>query len=687
MRELMCLIIALLTLVENASAHDEDSVLLIRALFPEEISQDKVVLKVYLDQPGPAFIRYGSRIDNLENTTPREERELDYHRQSLTGLDSGGKYYFQIVSGSKISQIFTISTPGHSNNISPPSNEEAEQTSKEKHLLPLEDLGVSNLRTHSFTANTAGVKFVLDKPGPAGIEFGLSATNLDLTAKEETRTFAEHNQRLTGLTPGRRYYFRIISGGLKSKIFYFDFTISEEQDLAQATSSPSENSESLENRSNSPSNAARTEATSFPQQDNDLPHGGLFYGNPYTGTNTANAPISIFSARRFRAERTGYVKAVRHNNRTLTQSNIDGRCKSGEENSVWCQCKNAGLDSYLCGYALGNSYSVGNGGLISVELREDDGTPQHLPGKKLLGKTKTPYVPKDTSNYPTLELENPAFVEAGKIYHLVYRNLNPPNNCRLRGQAYSDARNCPRNSGAIGLNGYQNLTVVGPTERFGPLFGNIPAVLIKSKESDQWSLTPKVLSWYELIYEDDVSVGNTSVAIYWDEVLVQGQTEARQRFRVTDRSRSVSGFWLSFGHSKDADGKSLTYELKDSSGRRMALGSIPSSKECLDKVRNPSESGDGRCRTFAYSSFTQLLTLEKGQEYFLEFNAPPEAGFSFWSYLDMAHYGATNRNHWHDSQAERSLDGGRSWKQWVGSFPERDLAVLFTIEGKPTQYN
>lgn len=117
-------------------------------------------------------------------------------------------------------------------------------------------------------------------------------------------------------------------------------------------------------------------AADWPANANgDLPLGGVFYGNPTTGVGLQNAAIAIETSRRFRAERSGTLAYTSYNNRTLNMFNITDRCK--RLGGVWCDCVNNNLDQYTCGYILGSSYSVGNGGNIHVELRTNtaNGTP------------------------------------------------------------------------------------------------------------------------------------------------------------------------------------------------------------------------------------------------------------------------------------------------------------------------
>ena len=158
--------------------------------------------------------------------------------------------------------------------------------------------------------------------------------------------------------------------------------------------------------------------------DSNLPLGGVFYGNPIAGISTGNVAIGVESSRRFRAERTGQISSVRFHNRVLTDDTIKSRCSSSGPDSVWCTCVNNNLDSYTCGYSLSNSYSVGNGGNITVEVRPDNGSGQ--PSDTVLGKTRS-YVPKEFSpnRFISLDFTNAISLQAGGIYHLVHANSTP----------------------------------------------------------------------------------------------------------------------------------------------------------------------------------------------------------------------------------------------------------------------
>lgn len=424
--------------------------------------------------------------------------------------------------------------------------------------------------------------------------------------------------------------------------------------------------------------------------DGSLNMGGLFYGMPGSGWKTGNAPISVQSARRFMAERTGDVIAVRHDNRTLSDSNINDRCAS-DPGSVWCKCKDADLDKYTCGYTLSNSYSVGNGGSILVEIRTDDGSDDHAPSETVLGTAAKPYVPMEiaSNQYPEIALAEPVRLEAGRLYHLVYRNLNPPDGCKLKGVAISEAAACPRDQGAIALNGVTHHVDVGPTARFGPFLGSSPAVLYRSSSSDSWRTSDTVTSWYELKYSDGSWLGDTVVAYDAHRgggvQTVRGDVRARQVFTVTDVNRKVNGVWLNHGHSSSADDSDLLVQLKDADGQVLSQGEIPVSRECLDIVETAENSYEKGCRAWGYTELSPPVDLLPGSSYSVELSTSSKGGYSLSTYFTLKHYGSKDRNGWSDAHAELSRDGGAGWSQWTSSYPERDLPLLLTIDGQPKQ--
>ncbi len=438
----------------------------------------------------------------------------------------------------------------------------------------------------------------------------------------------------------------------------------------------------------------------WPTQSNDsLPLGGVFYGTFKGGMMSGNGPIAMENAIRFRAERTGFVKAVRYNNRRLLPTDIGHRCDLYGEGSVWCNCKEAGLDNISCGYTLANSYHVGSGGLITIELRNDDSSSRHLPGKTVLASTNA-YVPVEVNNkFPTIALRQPVQVQAGKIYHLVFRNDKPPVGCGLKNLTLAEAAACPRDQGAIGLNGTKHGTDPSPSGRFGPFLGKTGTGLhFKTTANGPWILRKDVIAFYELQYTDGEYIGDTyagydnpNYGASKGTQIIEGSTLGRQLFTVEDLTREVNGLWLQYGHVYDrrVNGRPLTVRLKDSAGTVLATGQIPASRECNEIALAAAKDGKARgtrddwmCRTWAYSDLSTPVSLLEGAEYSVEFSAPAGAGYALSTFFSV--HRRDERNMWENARAQISTNNGVNWADWTGSyFASRDLPVLFTIVGMP----
>lgn len=425
------------------------------------------------------------------------------------------------------------------------------------------------------------------------------------------------------------------------------------------------------------------------QADGDVPFGGVFYGNPFAGKRTSNAALFWYEAsRRFRAERSGKIVALRHHNRTLLMANIVGRCKS-RPNSVWCDCVAAQLDEYSCGYHLSNSYSVGNGGLIQIEIRADDGTASHHPSDVVLGRAKEPFVPLDHSDKLALvfELEKPVDLNAGDIYHIVYRQLNPASKCTRMKLPVDQARQCERDAGVIGLNGYAFTHDVWR----GPVLGKTSAILQRNTGDERFKLNTSHLSFYEVQYQDGTWVGET-YGYYLGDISGKlggmrtfgGQDQVRQRFTVQDVTREVNGLWVSLGRHATRSQEGVTVELRSNADQVLAVERIPFSSIPLC---------ENFCAAWVYVAFDETITLTKSKEYTVVLSTNPDAlfvintGFP----IDYKPFEFESRNVWSESKAEFSANGGDSWEPFTVNaqdepyYAERDLSLVFTLKGMPRQ--
>lgn len=411
--------------------------------------------------------------------------------------------------------------------------------------------------------------------------------------------------------------------------------------------------------------------------------GGVFYGNPTSGEGTGNGSLFLSQAsRRFRAERSGQIDAVRHNNRTLSAATIADRCNA-TPGSVWCECVDGGLDEYTCGYHLSNSYHVGNGGSVSIEIQSDDGTTEHLPSGVVLGRTVSPYVPVDIADqhYPIFDLEAPAELQGGCIYHVVYRQLNPPTACTSWNQPAVDAANCDQDKGAIGLNGIQFTAESPDSPRFGPWHGDAAAILTQQEADGAWHLDPNNLSWFEVRYTDGTWMGD-GVAQYRGEsdgggaqIFGAGE-QVRQRFNVRVADREVDGIWL-YARRLSATAGAISATLAADDETPLATAALTAAEFELCAPA---------CSRWAYAELSESVTLDQDQAYSLtlETTEPNSYLVSSGFPLDYSPYSSTCQSPWHDAQAEYSDDGGSSWSGFAADYhPSRDISLLFTIVGMP----
>jgi len=212
----------------------------------------------------------------------------------------------------------------------------------------------------------------------------------------------------------------------------------------------------------------------------------------------------------------------------------------------------------------------------------------------------------------------------------------------------------------------------------------------RDRDSQDWKLSERITSWYEVKYDDDVWIGNSMVA-YDARVgsagskTIEGNTHGRQVFTVTDASRTVDGLWLNYGQTANANGKPLQAQLKSDGGDVLGTLELPRADECMPIIRDPKTYRDRGCREWGYADFETPIELVLGSTYHLELSAPSGAGFIVATYFTLTHYGSTDRNHWRDAYAELSENRGSAWKPWTDSFQERDIPVLFTIEGQPKE--
>lgn len=676
---------------DNTTDELDSDDLSISNVLTTNITETSATVSWDLNMIGTGQILFGQSPDNMNYTTDAELRLVrSSHTQTISDLQPGTLYYFRITSesengGTALSDTFSFTTSEQSENLPVTDNTTDEISS--------EDLSISNVLIANITQNSATVSWDLNLPGTGQVSFGQSPDNMINTTTAEIRfIFSSHTQTISGLQPSTTYHFQIISRSENG-----DTALSDT--FSFNTSAQSDGQGSEEPVVNVVPSAPTTppESNDWPlSANNDIPYSGLFYGQYDTGFHTGNSRIAVTSSRRFRADRSGYIDAVSYNNRVLADENISGRCTTANPNSVWCNCQNAGLDKYSCGYTLSNSYSVGNGGSIVIQIQGNDESNGNIPDTDVLGETAIPFVPMNNESVytPVLELETPVYLHAGEIYHLVFTNQNPPAGCSLTGNSVASASGCPRNQGAMGLNGITLLTTEGLDGGLDPFRGKSAGTLTKSNASSGWTEDPDTIAWYEIRYADGVWRGDSyaAYASTWaGKQSIGGVKIARQIFTVRDATRIVDGLWLNYGYSTGSAPTSseISLVLKDESSNVLATGNIETSPECIAKTQSGLDAGDqidANCRHWGYTEFTQEASLIEGNIYSIEISAPSNAQIVLSTVFELNYgpYTFDSTNRWDESHAEISTNSGSSWVDWEGVNTRlRDLSLLFTISGMP----
>jgi hypothetical protein len=381
----------------------------------------------------------------------------------------------------------------------------------------------------------------------------------------------------------------------------------------------------------------------------ELPYGGRFYGNG-VGLHTMShlqirgVPIS----KRFEAPRSGSLAAVKWNLLHTRPDDLD---------------------------AEGNpkAYSKGDGGRITLTLHPSaaDG----LPASKVLATTEVmgPFLDADGkilgSNNPVWSFVEPAQIEKGKVYHLVWENV-----AQNRQENFVTTADYAFYSGQP-----------APSIPAGPFFGEGFIVFKDTQKMKRW---PKM----DLLYVDGFAWG-TGYGFGHAQMLRSfgGARRVRERFTVSGTSttpamdRTVDGLFLRVLRTA-ATSKPLVIRLLGADGEPLAEVEAASSKVPVnDPAIQPAQ--------WVHAELPAKVTLAAGATYSLELSAaggdyqiePTVKATSTFDdfFLDPTY---SDLNVWNGGYAQYTMSGA-TWTDWacvpLDDQPRKDmdLPILFTIAG------
>lgn len=438
---------------------------------------------------------------------------------------------------------------------------------------------------------------------------------------------------------------------------------------------------------------------------------GIFYGSPKAGGfGGSNTRVANHQSIRFRASRTGTINSVSWQNRYITDQTRDNRCDVAMQQNdpeshrhyIYCQGIDAGLSGSQMAFTLGNPYAVGSGGrlLVSIYPSKADGTPDL--SAPPLGFSSTPFVPIDhkADVFHWVDLDQHADLVGGLFYHIVLNNLKPPP--KLFRVSLEELLTYPDDVGAIGLNGTEYHDQPNQSEQQGPWLDGHATLWtddVPLTADSEWRENSQKVGWWMVKYADDDIIGdiwpafdgsNNSNGIGVKNI--GGSIRARQNFIVRDADRRVDGVWLNYGHwYLGSNGRDMTGTLKNGNGQTITTVTFPhdAAIAAINESFDPEQgatSGD-RERAFARSwHFVELdspVDLIEGAQYYFELSAPSGAGFAVFAPPYGNRAIKTTNYTWEDAQAQYSENNGNTWTDWNETYEQRDLPLLFTIEGQP----
>jgi hypothetical protein len=323
---------------------------------------------------------------------------------------------------------------------------------------------------------------------------------------------------------------------------------------------------------------------------------------------------------RFRATWTGTVKALRF----YVIKNVNGR----------------------------SGYSNGSMGTLRVALETDSGGRRHVPSGKRLASTT--FRPADRGFFPEVRFGKPAHVEAGRLYHVVFSNVDP-----------DPERNY------VSINALYSGSRLGQ----GPKVPDDLAVL----EGDRggggaiyWAPRRSEPSEYYLPILDVVGGGGQHLGIgymeVWDPKPIGGDAQVRQLLRTrSGKSTRVDGVWLRVQRDSGA-GDGLTISLGRASG-----GSLASATVAPGKV--PS-SAPG----WVHVAFSKPATLPPSTDLALTLSASGSSSYEAFPIRKGTHYGFDRTTVFESGYAQFNDGGGWvGWDQW-GGHDERTSDLQFALD-------
>ena len=305
-------------------------------------------------------------------------------------------------------------------------------------------------------------------------------------------------------------------------------------------------------------------------------------------------------------------------------------------------------------------YSHGTGGRIEATLRPDDGTSNHGPsGTVLASATFASGNPSTIGKLPLITFNTPASVVAGRLYHIVFRNIDP-----------SPSTNY------ISINALYTWQPVTPRQ---PKYSDVDWGQMVDQGSG-WTQRAGYTHIMGITYGNGVGEGMGYMGA-WQQVqpAISGANRVREQFSVLGGDLLVSSVSVRVKRDSTSTGTSpLTVRLEDSTGRLIEEGTIPYSTFPVgDQV-----DGSTNRNSWGTVVFSGSHILESGSTYRIVLSARSDTVYRAMPLQKGSAYGFPAASYYTGGYGQKSSDSGATWSgfsQPGGSTNRTDADLQFHL--------
>jgi hypothetical protein len=273
----------------------------------------------------------------------------------------------------------------------------------------------------------------------------------------------------------------------------------------------------------------------------------------------------------------------------------------------------------------GSGYSGGTGGRIRVSVQPDNGASSHAPASTILASTTvTPGNPIRIGNLPLITFASPARLTAGRLYHLVFRNIdsNPRANFVSVNALWTRAATSPRQPGMSDVD-------------WGQLMNT----------GSGWKSRPNYTPILDLGYSNGVHAGMGYMEVWVGKSRsISGGSAVREVF-TPRASRTVGA--VSVRVARPGGSGALTVRLLTSGGTVLATGHV-------------SAGAVGSSIKWVGATLSAKVSLRAATTYQLVLTSPNGTTWSTWALERGNHYHFASTTYFSDGHGEYTTGSGWS---------------------------